>query len=221
MILFLYFFIILPIMIFIHYKVAERIICVPPNVFAHVFAPPGTGKTTLAAKLVRDSFLNHDTKKVYSNVPIRGAYKLDFKDLGKHEYRDCVFLIDEAGIELSNRNWQKNLDDDQIYVLKKHRHYNIDIYVFSQHYNDVDNKLRELTTRILFLKKSKIPFFVYAFAVYKTMELINGQFVEYYEIDKGSSFRFFTANTWAYFNSFDTSQLPKPLSESQYIQTDL
>ena len=146
-----------PFVLFMHFKLAEKIICVPPNIFAHVFAPPGTGKTTLASKLVRDSFINHGTKKVYSNVPIRGAYKLDFSDLGKHEYRDCVFLIDEAGIELSNRNWHTNLDDDQIYVLKKHRHYNIDIYVFSQHYNDVDNKLRELTTRILFLKKSRIP----------------------------------------------------------------
>lgn len=213
--------IIIPIKIFFDFYLAQKIICIPPNVFAHVFAPPGTGKTTLAAHLVRDSFVNHGTKKVYSNVPIRGALKLDFKDLGKHEYRDCVFLIDEAGIELSNRNWQKNLDDDQIYVLKKHRHYNIDIYVFSQHYNDVDNKLRELTTQILFLKKSRIPFFVHAKAVYKTMDLVNGQFVEYYEWDKSNSFRFFIANTWAYFNSYDTTQLPKAENEMQYIQTDL
>ena len=213
--------IIIPIKIFFDFYLAQKIICIPPNVFAHVFAPPGTGKTTLAAHLVRDSFVNHGTKKVYSNVPIRGALKLDFKDLGKHEYRDCVFLIDEAGIELSNRNWQKNLDDDQIYVLKKHRHYNIDIYVFSQHYNDVDNKLRELTTQILFLKKSRIPFFVHAKAVYKTMDLVNGQFVEYYEWDKSNSFRFFIANTWAYFNSYDTNQLPQPENEIKYIQTDL
>lgn len=213
--------IIIPIKIFFDFYLAQKIICIPPNVFAHVFAPPGTGKTTLAAHLVRDSFVNHGTKKVYSNVPIRGALKLDFKDLGKHEYRDCVFIIDEAGIELSNRNWQKNLDDDQIYVLKKHRHYNIDIYVFSQHYNDVDNKLRELTTQILFLKKSRIPFFVHAKAVYKTMDLVNGQFVEYYEWDKSNSFRFFIANTWAYFNSYDTNQLPQPENEIKYIQTDL
>ena len=213
--------ILIPIKIFFDFYFAQKVICIPPNVFSHVFAPPGTGKTTLAAHLVRDSFVNHGTKKVYSNVPIRGALKLDFKDLGKHEYRDCVFLIDEAGIELSNRNWQKNLDDDQIYVLKKHRHYNIDIYVFSQHYNDVDNKLRELTTQILFLKKSRIPFFVHAKAVYKTMDLVNGQFVEYYEWDKSNSFRFFIANTWAYFNSYDTTQLPQAENEMQYIQTDL
>lgn len=213
--------ILIPIKIYFDFRLAQSIICIPPNVFAHVFAPPGTGKTTLAAKLVRESFINHSTKKVYSNVPIRGALKLDFKDLGKHEYRDCVFLIDEAGIELSNRNWQRNLDESQIYVLKKHRHYNIDIYVFSQHYNDVDNKLRELTTQILFLKKSRIPFFVHANAVYKTMDLVNGQFVEYYEWDRHNSFRFFIPPTWAYFNSYDTNSLPKPINESKYIQTDL
>lgn len=213
--------ILIPIKVYFDFKNAQSIICIPPNTFSHVFAPPGTGKTTLAAHLVRNSFVQHSTKKVYSNVPIRGAYKLDFKDLGKHEYRDCVFLIDEAGIELSNRNWQRNLDDSQIYVLKKHRHYNIDIYVFSQHYNDVDNKLRELTTQILFLKKSRIPFFVHAHAVYKTMDLINGQFVEYFEWDKTNSFRFFIANTWAYFNSYDTDRLPLPEKEEKYIQTDL
>lgn len=200
---------------------AQKIICIPPNVFAHVFAPPGTGKTTLAAHLVRESFVNHGTKEVYSNVPIRGAHKLNFKDLGKHEYKDCVFLIDEGGVELSNRNWQKNLNDDQIKVLKKHRHYNIDIYVFSQHYNDVDNKLRELTTQIFFLKKSRIPFCIRALAVYKTMDLVNGQFVEYYEWDKSSSFRFFIPKTWAYFNSFDKDSLPKLKNKPRYIQTDL
>ena len=62
------------------FKNAERVICKAPNKFAHIFAPPGTGKTTLCASLVRKSII--ENKKIYSNVPIRGAIKIDLKKMG-------------------------------------------------------------------------------------------------------------------------------------------
>ena len=186
------------------FKKAERIICKPPNKFTQVFAPPGTGKTTLAAKLVRDCTLAN--KPIYSNVPIIGAYQLDLKDLGKYLLEDCVVIIDEAGSELSNRNWMHNLSEAQIRFLKKHRHYGVDLYLFSQAYNDVDNKFRELTTLIVMLKKSKIPFKINGIAIRKTVDLINGQIVEYFEIDKESCFSFYTPKLWAYFNSYDKTE---------------
>ena len=87
---------------------------------------------------------------------------------------------------------------------------NVDIYLFSQAYNDVDNKFRELTTQLLMLKKSKLPFYVYAMSIKKTMDLINGQIVEFFEWDKADSFRYFTPNAWAYFNSYEIDKkLPK------------
>ena len=187
---------------------AQKIICKPPNKFVQVFAPPGVGKTTLAAKIVREC-----TKKgeiVYSNVPIIHAQKFDMKDLGKYMFRHCTLIIDEAGTQVGNRNWQHNLDNKQIEFLKKHRHYDVDIYLFSQAYNDVDNKFRELTTQLLMLKKSKLPFYVYAMSIQKTMDLINGQIVEFFEWDKADSFRYFIPNAWAYFNSYEIDKkLPK------------
>ena len=94
------------------FKKAEKIICRPPNKFTQVFAPPGTGKTTLAALLVKQCL--EKGKDVYSNVPIIGAKKLDLKDLGTYLLEDCVVIIDEAGSELSNRNWMRNLSDAQV-----------------------------------------------------------------------------------------------------------
>lgn len=186
------------------FKKAEKIICRPPNKFAQVFAPPGTGKTTLAAKIVRDCLKSG--KDVYSNVPIIGAKKLDLKDLGHCLLENCTLIIDEAGSELSNRNWMHNLDDAQVRFLKKHRHYGVDIWLFSQAYNDVDNKFRELTTQLFMLKKAKIPFKINAMAIKKTMDLIGGQICEFFEWDKEASFSFFTPKLWAYFNSYDKTE---------------
>jgi len=200
------------------FKHAEKIICKPPNKFVQVFAPPGTGKTTLAAKLVRNALI--EGKDVYSNVPIIGAKQLDLKDLGKYLLENCILIIDEAGAELSNRNWMTNLSDAQIRFLKKHRHYGVDIWLFSQAYGDVDNKFRELTTMLLMLKKDWKPFFVKAMAIKKNMDLINGQIVEFFEWDKANSFKFFVVNVWAYFNSYDRTEIYDKKRFKKYTKLD-
>lgn len=200
-----------------NFYVAEKLISRPSNDFQQIFAPPGTGKTTLAAKIVKDA--NANNKKVFSNVPIITAYKFDLKDLGKYDFSNSILIIDEAGSEMSNRNWHNNLSLEQIQALKLHRHDNIDIYLFSQAYDDVDKKFRELTTQLLMLNKSRLPFFVYATAIRKTMQLINGQILQFFEIDKANCFRFFVVDKWAYFNSYQSKKLPSKKHE-RYMKSD-
>lgn len=220
MIIILYIILFIAFILFVIYRAfsnAEKIICKPPNKFIHIFAPPGTGKTTLAAKIVRDNAFSEEKKKVYSNVPIIGAIKLEsVKDLGKFLYQDCIIILDEAGTELSNRNWTKNLDIKTIEYIKKHRHYNADIYVFSQSNGDVDNKFRELTTVLLMLQRTRIPFQIKAHAIRKKMDLINGQIVEFYEWWEEESFKFWTPPHWAYFNSYDIDKTRKPNPNENY-----
>ena len=201
------------------FKNAEIVICTAPNKFAHIFAPPGTGKTTLCASLVRKSII--ENKKIYSNVPIRGAIKIDLKKMGYVEIRDATLIIDEGGAELGNRNWHKNLDENNIRFLKKHRHYNVDVYVLSQTWNDVDNKLRDLTTSLYMLKKSRIPFKIKACAIKKNMDLINGQIVQFFEWDTKNDFSFYIPKTWAYFNSYDTERNLKQMEKIIYTQIDI
>ena len=195
-----------------NFYVVEKIMKRPDNIFCQVFTPPGGGKTTLAADLVRSVMRDaeKENKKVYSNVPIVGAYRFDLDDLGKYEIENAVIILDEAGSKLSNRNWQHNLNMRQITTLKYHRHLNIDIWLFSQSYGDVDNKFRELTTGLYMLKKSMIPFRINAKAIVKNVDLINGQIVDYYEWDKPNFFHFWSVPNWAYFNTEQVEQkLPK------------
>lgn len=192
--------------------IVEKIVKRPGNVFNQVFTPPGGGKTTLASDLVRNIMHNGEknNKKIYSNVPIIGAYRFDIEDLGKYELRDCILIIDEAGAKLSNRNWQHNLNMNQITTLKLHRHLNIDIWLFSQSYGDVDNKFRELTTGLYMLQQSVIPFRINAKAIQKKVDLINGQIIDFYEWDKPNFFHFWSVPNWAYFNTEQVDEvLPK------------
>ena len=195
-----------------NFFVVEEIVKRPDNVFNQVFTPPGGGKTTLASDLVREIMHNEENKgkNIYSNVPIIGAYRFDMEDLAKYELRDCILIIDEAGGKLSNRNWQHNLNINQIKTLKLHRHLNIDVWLFSQSYGDVDNKFRELTTGLYMLKPSRIPFRINAKAIKKNVDLINGQIIDFYEWDKANFFHFWSVPNWAYFNTEQVEEmLPK------------
>lgn len=195
----------------------EKIMKRRDNVFNQVFTPPGGGKTTLAADLVRKIVMDavDEKKKVFSNVPIVGAYRFDIEDLGKYQIKDSVIIIDEAGYKLSNRSWQSNLNMQQIREIKLHRHNNNDVWLFSQSYGDVDNKFRELTTGLYMLKKSRIPFRINAKAIKKDVDLFNGQIVEYFEWDRMNFFHFWTVPNWAWFN---TAQVEEKLPRKCWIR---
>lgn len=205
--------------VIINFYVIEKIICKPNNDFVQIFAPPGTGKTTLAAKIVKDSM--RDEEELFSNVEIIGANKFDIKDLGKKEFKDCTLIIDEAGTVAGNRNWRDNLSKDQIEFLKKHRHNNVNIYLFSQAYGDVDNKFRELTTKLIMLEKSRIPFLVNQLAIRKRVDIIGGQIIDFYQWSPTENRKFFIVNKWAYFNTHSPVEgLPK-MEIEKYLKTTL
>ena len=89
--------------LYINFIIVERIICKQPNEFTQIFAPPGVGKSTLAAKIVKNCL--KENKKVYSNVEIAQAMNFKISDLGKKQFENCTLIIDEAGVELANRDW--------------------------------------------------------------------------------------------------------------------
>lgn len=124
--------------------------------FRIYFGVPGSGKTTLAARIV----LNNLKQGVvtFSNVPIKGSVLIDSKIIGQVDISDGDLIIDEAGIEYNNRAY-KSLPKEQISWFKYYRHYGIrNVYVFSQSYDDMDITLRRLADQIYVVKRTLIPY---------------------------------------------------------------
>lgn len=113
-----------------------------------IFGLPGMGKSTYLAKLAKKAIKKG--KKVYSNFYIKGCYKLDFDDLGVHDYSDCLVLIDEISLFCDCRSW-KNFNADLVYFFTNHRHYGVDIVYCSQSYADCDKKIRNITDSLYYI----------------------------------------------------------------------
>lgn len=207
--------IIILIVTYLAVKKVESIKCRQPNKFVNISAPVGTGKTTLAVHTLRPLIYKkiieegkEKKKKIYSNVPIIGAYKLDVKDLGKYLIRDCVVIIDEAGIDMNNRDYKTNFTKSMLAWFKKHRHYKADVYYFSQAWDDADKKMRDLATELWLLNKSFLPFRVSVKIIKKRIEIVEGEIKDWYYHNLFDGFGFWTIKNWAYFNTEEIDNLP-------------
>lgn len=132
---------------------------------------PGCGKTTFASAIVKKC-LKQD-KKVFSNVPIKGAYEYNWvDDFGYYDnMRDSIVICDEAGLDINNRDWEKNFDKDKLRFLKLIRHYNCKLIVFSQTWNDCDIKVRQMVGLLHILKKSIFPGLTVAVPVFRKIDV--------------------------------------------------
>lgn len=205
----------------------EAIKCRQPNKFVNIFAPVGSGKTTLAVDIVREQIYQkilEDSKerkrKVYSNVPILGTYKLRVRDLGKFLISNCTIIIDEAGIEMNNRDYKTNFTKPMLAWFKKHRHYKADIYYFSQAWEDADKKMRDLATELWLLESSIIPFRVKVKIIRKKIEIVEGEIKDWYFHNLFDSFGFWKFKSWAYFNTEEIDDL-EPYENYMYTKNGL
>lgn len=177
------------------------------------FGVPGSGKSTFAAAIAR-RFIRHNYP-VYCNFPIVGTYEYDVKDLGKFQIEDCKLIIDEAGLEFNNRAF-KSFTNEQLLFFKLHRHYGVSIDVFSQTYNDMDKKIRDLAQRLYIVRRSLIPFHVVCIPIRRSIS-INEQTKEItdaYSIDNllvslFTAKRCFMPLYWKYFDSYSAPELTR------------
>ena len=109
-----------------------------PSRMACYYGAPGVGKTTYAAFLA-DRYIRSGIP-VYSNVPIKGCYKIDRDDVGRYLIENCLILWDEVGVDFNSRNFKSNFTKDQIKFWKYHRHERAEVAIFSQGFDDMDNK---------------------------------------------------------------------------------
>lgn len=184
------------------------------------FGVPGSGKTSIAAWLARNSIKQH--RKVLSNVEIQGTYKLEESDLGKYDMSfdgdGCHVIYDEAVVNgLDNRNFKEFSKSTKLKYFSLHRHMNNRVDVFSQDY-DVDLKVkgRAGSNGLFHLSRFPIPGFV----MYRRISKIffikkdDKQFVDGFKY-RGLPRICYTRSVWNSFDTLDMSLCPKEQKEWQ------
>lgn len=155
------------------------------------FGNPGCGKSTYIAK--QCFFLSKKQKPythIYSNVeltiPAVGyVSSIDLHTLGKWTFpKNSYFALDEAGIEYNNRNY-KSLPQYTIAWFKLHRHYQVDIDVFSQSWEDMDITIRRLADQLWYMQR--IGPFTFLRRVYKKVMVDDKthQIIDGYRLESG------------------------------------
>lgn len=127
------------------------------------FGAPGCGKSTAIAYLVSKHIKKFNKAKrkkksycydyIFTNTDVDNANKFNKKQLDKMAFPPkSLVLIDEAGLEFNSRK-TLSLTDGMQYYLKKHRHYQNDLYFFSQTWEDIDVVVSRLAVEVWHLKK--------------------------------------------------------------------
>lgn len=192
--------------LFFGLKILSIFIVKPGNTFDIYFGVPGCGKTTIAAWLTKKA--NKKNRQVLSNVPIKGACKVQKEDIGVYYIHDCDLIMDEAGIDYDNRNF-KSFTSSEKYFYKYHRHYKVNVSMFSQDV-DVDLKLRKLTTRYYVVTKSFLPFFVKRKLAIKRIGIdkLTHQIIDEFYFPLFGSRYIFMPSLWKMFDSYSYKDLP-------------
>ncbi len=188
--------------------ILESFLC-KQNKFVIYIGIPGSGKSTIAS-LIAKKDLKKKKGRVFSNFAIKGTYKIDTKEVGYFDVSDSTLILDEIGVDLDNRNWKNNFTKENVYFYKHHRHYNVDIYAFSQSL-DMDVKLRNLAREYKVVYKSFFPFFVTSRTLGRKIDVNKetGEVIDRYYWKFASRKRYFMPRSWKLFNSYSRIDLPK------------
>lgn len=137
------------------------------DILSIYFGVPGAGKSTVLAYLCKKYCRDYP---VYSNYPIKGAYRFDKEDIGNTMITDGVLLLDEASIDFNNRKY-KNMPIEAISWFKLHRHYGMKVCVASQSWNDTDVTIRRIAYEYILVRKSLIPFHVAMIPIHRRISV--------------------------------------------------
>lgn len=127
------------------------------------FGLPGCGKTTLLSSMAykqlkaKRSRYKHIFSNVYLGVvsPFDRVTYIESDDLGKYDFSDGLILLDEATLAWDSRDFKKTSKAVIQYFLL-HRHYNVDVVLFTQQWDGVDRKIRVITDRVYYVYKTAI-----------------------------------------------------------------
>lgn len=136
----------------------------------HIFGKPGSGKTSYGVHVALETVraISNGTapyRFVFSNIDINHPLvcHIPFEFLGKYNLEDALIIIDEATMFADSRDYKGFAPHVRNFMLE-HRHhvsdpqkYRCDIIFISQGYNRIDKTIRDLTEKVLYIKKSFLP----------------------------------------------------------------
>lgn len=140
------------------------------------FGLPGSGKTTFLTRIAqRELFKIRKNKSKYehvlTNFYCENCEKIDYSQLGNFSgIENCLILLDEITLDADSRNF-KQFDSEHKQFFLLHRHYNCDVIYFTQQYDGVDKKIRDITHTLYFVKSFRILPFSIAKRIYRQLEI--------------------------------------------------
>lgn len=187
------------------------------------FGLPGSGKTTFLTMIAQRELKRIKRgksayKRVLTNFYCQGCYMINYADLGLYDLSYSLILLDEITLDADSRNF-KQFDQIKKKAFLLHRHYHIDIIYFTQQWDGVDKKIRDITHDLYYVKKCRLPLLdniSVATRIYRmldineqTHEIING-----YRFPNWFDRFFFRTKEWCirplyykYFDSFEVEEL--------------
>lgn len=179
------------------------------------FGVPGCGKSTLLTKIAikEQRKIRKRYDHIYTiNLEISGTEHITFKDLEEYKIKNSLILIDEITMSADNREFKTFSKGARDFFIL-HRHLGCDIIYATQNFENVDKKIRDLTSELWYMSKSVAPLlkqFTTAKRIYRqininehTSELTLGyRFCNLIETIFVSNFKIVYRPRW--YNYFDT-----------------
>lgn len=119
------------------------------------FGVPGCGKSTTLVKEYRKNRKRY--KNIYTlNIDIKGCKRIKREDLENYKFTNALILWDEITMDADNRSYKTFSNELRDFFLL-HRHMGVDIIYATQNFENVDKKVRDLTSELWYMSKSVIP----------------------------------------------------------------
>lgn len=121
------------------------------NSVTFVVGQIGAGKSAYSVKSARSALRRG--RPVYSTDYIRGCFKFDVEWLADMKCPEgSLLIIDESALKFNSREFAK-ISKNVLAYFKKCRHFKNDVILISQTFSDTDKQIREISTKVLFLRK--------------------------------------------------------------------
>ena len=118
------------------------------------FGLPGCGKTSLMVSRIIKFHKKYPKMNVYCNVPVTLDYVqfVTNSQIGMFNLHDVTLFIDEASLFADSRDY-KTFSKEKVQYFLLHRHYNVNIELYTQQWDAVDKKIRVITDKVYYVYK--------------------------------------------------------------------